>query len=189
MALPTLQFQTVISCVLFLLFNDLSVNGRSRFRECGVFVADDDAPHVGRQRRIDMSVLRAVCVMLIFGNWFVVALFGDEKIRVQINGDGQISYETIFIKGARRRIEHSNRERVARILNCDTRKAFTMNPDLGIYSENRNWPWWPSLEELKKGTRNKHKYGSRAGAAFDEDRYRRTPRLRRAHCSPDCDHS
>jgi hypothetical protein len=170
--LPTLQFQTIISCFLFLSSNDLSVNGRSSFRECGALSRITNRHIWDAKGESTCPPLRAVCVMLMFCHWFVVALFGDEKIRIQINDNGQISYKTIFIKGTKRRIEYSNRERVARILNCDTRKAFTMNPDLGIYSENRNWPWWPSSEELKKGTPNKHKTLNTAAAP--EQRLTRT---------------
>ncbi len=80
---------------------------------------------------------------------FRAAAAADLKVKIRTTVNGDTEYETIYIKGERRRTDYLNDRRMARILYCDARKAFMVDLDLGEYSE-ISWPWLPSPEELQK---------------------------------------
>lgn len=73
----------------------------------------------------------------------------DTKVRIRTTANGKTKYETIYVKGSRRRTDYSNGQRVARILYCDTKNAFMVDLDQGAYSEIW-WPWLPSRAEFEK---------------------------------------
>ena len=72
----------------------------------------------------------------------------DMKVKTRTSIDGRVEYETLYIKGERRRKEFQNYDRVARIADCANAVAFTVDLDLGEYSTFR-LPKWPSRDELE----------------------------------------
>ena len=81
----------------------------------------------------------------------------DIKVRIRTVVDGRVEYETIYAKDEHRRTDFSNHRRVARILDCDARKAFAVDLDRGEYSE-LDWPWFPrSRSELEQAAKKQRK--------------------------------